>query len=237
MNGTVTNRSRRRPPLAHAVTLSCALAAAACSSHPIDALRDRWREPVPVSAHWERVELPESGVSFELPDNHRTETCCVLGRMATIHGEVIESPVYGLDVIRYRDGDPVNAVEISVDIVTPWMMGADRGELVDLARAPDNADVTLWLYHRVFTPRLHNLKADKPEAVAINGLRGVTFEAWRQHEKKGPRDRSRVTVISLSDESAVVIQGRFNPDATPEDHARYRRVVDSLRSTMPRVTI
>lgn len=181
--------------------------------------------------------MAESGLSFELPDNHRTEACCVLGRMATIHGEVIESPVYGLDVIRYRDGDPVNAVEISVDIVTPWIMGADRGELVELARAPGNADVTLWLYHRVFTPRLHNLKADKPEPVDISGLRGVTFEAWRQHEKKGPRDRSRVTVISLANESAVVIQGWFHPDATPAHHALYRRVVDSLRSTTPRVTI
>lgn len=215
------------------------LGATACGLGPLRSLGDRWREAVPVSQRWTRVDLKQAGISFELPDNYRTEACCVLGRMATIHGEVVESPVYGLDVLKYRGGEPVNALEITVDVVTPWTMGADRGELAELAASPEDADVALWLYHRVFTPRLPDLKADTPEVVQIASRRGVTFEAWRQHVKKGPRDRSRVTVISLSDQAVVVIQGWFHPRATEVHHHLYRKVVDSLRANVktPRVTI
>lgn len=202
-----------------------------------EVVRDPWREPIPPAATLEKISLETSGVGFELPSNHRTEACCVLGRMATIHGEVIESPVYAMNVLRYRRGKPVNALELTVDVVTPWMMGADRGELQELAAAADNADVALWLFHRVFTPRVPDLKADAPRTIDAGGLRGVTFEAWRETLPGERRDASRVTVISLTAEAAVVIQGRFDPDAAESDHKLYRKIVQSLRTRAPKVTI
>ncbi len=202
-----------------------------------EVLRDPWREPVPPAKKQEKISLETSGVWFELPSNHRAEACCVLGRMATIHGEVIESPVYAMNVLRYRRGKPVSALALTVDVVTPWMMGADRGELQELAAAADNADVALWLFHRVFTPRTPDLKADAPRTIDAGGLRGVTFEAWREPRPGERREASRVTVISLSAEAAVVIQGRFDPDAGDSDHKLYRRIVQSLRTRAPKVTI
>ena len=117
------------------------------------------------------------------------------------------------------------------------MMGADRGELQELAAAADNADVALWLFHRVFTPRVPDLKADAPRTIDAGGLRGVTFEAWRETLPGERRDASRVTVISLTAEAAVVIQGRFDPDAAESDHKLYRKIVQSLRTRAPKVTI
>ena len=219
------------------ISIGCAGCSFSDRLDVFEVIRDPWREPVPPSATREKISLETSGVWFELPSNHRTEVCCVLGRMATIHGEVIESPVYAMNVLRYRRGKPVNALELTVDVVTPWMMGADRGELQELAAAADNADVALWMFHRVFTPRVPDLKADAPRTIDAGGLRGVTFEAWREPRPGKRRDTSRVTVIPLTAEAAVVIQGRFDPDAGESDRKLYRRIVRSLRTRAPKVTI
>jgi len=192
--------------------------------------------PGPVSTDWTSITREDLGVTFELPDNYQLAECCALGSMVTIHAEPVDSQIYGLHIMRYRDDQPALALEVTVHTITPWIMGADRGEIADVLASPEDPDTSLWLYRRVFAPRMAGLKADKWRTVNVSGHTGVAFEAW---EQVGPERRnfSRVTVVALSEQEALVIQGRFHPKSKDEDRETYWKIVESVTAKPPRVLI